>query len=115
MYVLQRGLLLPCYLSSYLAMFGNRLTQIGSGSAAISPECLAWLRKCFKCGVANSYGATEAGGLTVDGRKGYNMTIKLRSVPELGYSVEDKPYPRGEILVKTKTMAMGYFKDPEGI
>eukprot|EP01130_Rhizamoeba_saxonica_P018606 TRINITY_DN9371_c0_g1_i2.p1 TRINITY_DN9371_c0_g1~~TRINITY_DN9371_c0_g1_i2.p1 ORF type:complete len:645 (-),score=129.90 TRINITY_DN9371_c0_g1_i2:21-1955(-) len=29
----------------------------------------------------------------------------------MGYSVDDKPYPRGEILVKTNEMVVGYFKD----
>jgi long-subunit acyl-CoA synthetase (AMP-forming) len=30
----------------------------------------------------------------------------------MGYSTKDKPFPRGEVLVKTKTMFGGYFKDP---
>jgi hypothetical protein len=27
------------------------------------------------------------------------------------YFVTDKPFPRGELVVKTKAMAMGYFKN----
>jgi fatty acid CoA ligase FadD9 len=34
-------------------------------------------------------------------------------VPELGYFTSDKPCPRGEILVKTKTVALGYYREPE--
>ena len=35
---------------------------------------------------------------------------KLVDVPELGYFTTDKPFPRGELLLKTKTMISGYYK-----
>ena len=38
---------------------------------------------------------------------------KLVDVPELGYSTQDKPYPRGELRLKTKLMIPGYFKHPK--
>ena len=38
---------------------------------------------------------------------------KLIDVPELGYFRTDRPYPRGELLVKTDTMTPGYYKRPE--
>ena len=38
------------------------------------------------------------------------ISWRLRDVPELGYHVTDKPYPRGELLVKTKATVPGYFK-----
>ena len=41
------------------------------------------------------------------------IDYKLVDVPELGYFLTDKPYPRGELLVKTKTMMPGYYKRPE--
>lgn len=41
------------------------------------------------------------------------MDAKLEDVPDMGYSSRDEPYPRGELLVKTKTMFMGYFNNPE--
>lgn len=39
------------------------------------------------------------------------MNAKLLSVPSMGYTLEDKPFPRGEILVKTPQMITGYYKD----
>ena len=39
--------------------------------------------------------------------------FKLVDVPELGYTTQDKPYPRGELRVKTKLMIPGYFKHPK--
>ncbi len=38
---------------------------------------------------------------------------KLADVPELGYFTSDRPFPRGELLVKTRTMMKGYYKHPK--
>src|SRR5262249_47504364 len=38
---------------------------------------------------------------------------KLADVPELGYFSTDKPYPRGELLVKSDRFMAGYYKRPE--
>src|SRR5208283_5860135 len=34
-------------------------------------------------------------------------------VPDLGYFATDRPYPRGELLLKTENMFPGYYKRPE--
>ena len=39
--------------------------------------------------------------------------IRLQSLPEMEYLVDDKPYPRGELLLKGITLFSGYFKNPE--
>ena len=41
------------------------------------------------------------------------ITWKLKDVPELGYLSTDRPFPRGELLVKTRSFIKGYFKNPE--
>lgn len=41
------------------------------------------------------------------------LDYKLDDVPELGYFKTDKPYPRGELWVKTTSVMLGYFKRPE--
>ena len=38
---------------------------------------------------------------------------RLKDVPELGYFTSDKPYPRGELLVRTHCTVPGYFKQPK--
>ena len=65
--------------------------------------------------IADGYGLTETGTVSMDGvisRKRVH-DYKLIDVPELGYFRTDRPYPRGELLVKTDTMTPGYYKRPE--
>ena len=66
--------------------------------------------------LVDGYGTTEAGGsITVRNRDPRPPVIdyKLRDVPELGYYTTDKPYPRGELCVKTELSVPGYFKRPD--
>eukprot|EP01117_Protostelium_nocturnum_P007446 TRINITY_DN2663_c0_g1_i16.p1 TRINITY_DN2663_c0_g1~~TRINITY_DN2663_c0_g1_i16.p1 ORF type:complete len:1279 (-),score=483.63 TRINITY_DN2663_c0_g1_i16:1251-5087(-) len=100
-------------LSIYSKKLGKRIRSIGSGGAPTSPQVLAFLKKCFKCGVSSGYGSTETGSVFSSG--GIDLTkveFKLEDVPELNYYSTDKPFPRGEILVKTKTMIEGYWNNP---
>jgi fatty acid CoA ligase FadD9 len=41
------------------------------------------------------------------------IDYKLADVPDLGYFATDRPYPRGELLLKTQNMFPGYYKRPE--
>ncbi|KAJ1723599.1 medium-chain fatty acid-CoA ligase faa2, partial [Coemansia biformis] len=104
--------------------FGGRLNLIVSGSAPISPETLEFLRCCFSCCVVEGYGLTETIGPTavtlIDDIEPGNVgapipsaLMKLRSVPELGYTVDDAPHPRGEILIKGAHIATEYYRQPE--
>ncbi len=97
-------------------LIGDRARFLMTGGAMTSPTVLDFLRNVFPhCRVYDGYGTTEAGGISLDYKleKKSGVQIKLVDVVEMGYLSTDKPYPRGEICVKTKRMAAGYFNNPE--
>lgn len=95
---------------------GDRLRGGTIGSAPTSQEVRDFMRDCFDIMLLDGYGSTESGVLTTMGNVVMRSNVidyQLRDVPELGYYSSDKPYPRGELFVKSKSQALGYFKRPE--
>ena len=92
---------------------GENLIHVATGGAPISPEIFDLMKKSFKCSVTNEYGTTEVPGISSNGIIRESVKVKLVDVPELGYTNKDKPFPRGEIWCKSKTMTPGYFNLPE--
>jgi fatty acid CoA ligase FadD9 len=96
---------------------GDRVVAGSVGSAPTAPEVQVFLRECFDIAFTNGYSSTEASssGLIAGGKVQRNVVIdyKLIDVPELGYYTTDRPYPRGELLLKSRLAIKGYFKRPE--
>src|ERR1700761_8010993 len=96
-------------------LLGGRCIYAMTGSAPTSPELKAWAESLLEVHLTDSYGSTEAGMVSFDGEVQSPPVIdyKLVDVPDLGYFSTDRPYPRGELLVKTENMFPGYYKRPE--
>ena len=106
-------------------LLGGRVQLITTGSAAISPEILNFLKICFCCQIIEGYGQTENGGVIctchfndnevglVGGPVGC-VSLKLVDVPEMNYFTghADKP-SCGEICYRGPCVMPQYFKDPE--
>jgi long-chain acyl-CoA synthetase len=102
---------------------GGRVQAILTGSAPMSPEVMDFLRVCFSCEVYEGYGQTETSAgstLTVrgdwsSGQIGVPLPcneIKLADIPDMGYTSDDEPRPRGEICVRGPNCFVGYYKEP---
>ncbi|KAI6692459.1 hypothetical protein NL676_020169 [Syzygium grande] len=72
---------------------GGQVRFMGSGASPLSPDIMDFLRVCFGCQVLEGY------------------EIKLVDVPEMNYTSEDQPYPRGEICVRGPIVFQGYYND----
>ena len=96
---------------------GHRLCSAGVASSPTAPEVQDFLRQCFGLALIDGYSSTEAGtgAITVDGwvQRGLVIDYKLLDVPELSYYSTDRPYPRGELLLKSRLAIKGYYKRPE--
>jgi fatty acid CoA ligase FadD9 len=98
-------------------LLGGRLLSVGCGSASLAPETYAFMESMLDMHMPIGYSATEfAGGTVLVDWKIQRQSViayKLVDVPEAGYFTTDKPYPRGELLVKAKRYMGGYYKRPE--
>ncbi|WP_101949690.1 carboxylic acid reductase [Mycobacterium sp. 3519A] len=96
-------------------LLGGRFVSAMTGSAPISDEMKTFVESLLDLHLTDGYGSTEAGAVFVDGQvqRPPVTDYKLVDVPDLGYFSTDRPYPRGELLVKSETMFPGYYKRPE--
>ncbi|KAG8553640.1 hypothetical protein GDO81_003497 [Engystomops pustulosus] len=106
------------------ALLGGNVRMMLCGGAPLSPQTQRFMNICFCCPVGQGYGLTEtcgAGTITEvsdysTGRVGAPLIcceIKLRDWVEGGYTNEDRPHPRGEIVIGGHNVSMGYFKNEE--
>lgn len=95
--------------NKYRNIFGNRVQSICFGGASTSKIVFQFFKRIFHDRiVADGYGASEVGGIAINNRIIPGVKVKLIDVPELEYFSTDKPFPRGEICVITKSMFCGY-------
>ncbi|KBZ63600.1 carboxylic acid reductase [Mycobacterium colombiense] len=96
-------------------LLGGRFIFAMTGSAPTSPELKKWAESLLQMHLMDGYGSTEAGMVLFDGeiQRPPVIDYKLVDVPDLGYFSTDRPYPRGELLLRTENMFPGYYKRAE--
>jgi fatty acid CoA ligase FadD9 len=98
-------------------LLGGRVLAVGCGSAALSPEIKIFMESVLDQHLLIGYSSTEiAGGMILADEHVLRPPVidyKLLDVPELGYFNTDKPYPRGELAVKSSRFMAGYYKRPD--
>jgi len=104
------------------ARLGGRVRLMTSGASPLSSDVMEFLRICFGGEVLEGYGMTETSCVisTTDigdklighvGSPNPSCEVKLVDVPEMNYTSEDQPYPRGEICARGPIIFRGYYKD----
>lgn len=102
----------------------DRAHSMISGSAQLDPDVHQFIRAAFGIRFYQGFGMTEtyAVGIcqapndyTTGNLGGPNPCVEvcIESVPEFEYTVQDKPYPRGEMLLRGPCIFREYFKNPE--
>jgi long-chain acyl-CoA synthetase len=102
----------------------DRARTMVSGAAPLDPALQQFLQVVFANRTLQGYGLTETYAITLSQLYGDLSTgncgavapcqeVCLLSVPEMEYTVEDKPYPRGELLVRGCATFQGYYKNEE--
>eukprot|EP00939_MAST-03C_sp_MAST-3C-sp1_P000951 g951.t1 len=104
--------------SVYRASLGWRISSLNCGGAKPIPDVQKWLKRMFEpdCVISENYASTECGAITnsygdEDGLVAASVEFKLTDYKH--YKSTDKPYPRGELLVKSKYGARGYLNRPD--
>ena len=87
-----------------LDRMGGKMKSLATGGAATPLNLIDFAESvCHagEIGFVDSYGATECGAITSNGRqlgsKFNDVRIALVDHPELGFTSNDLPYPRGEV------------------
>ncbi|KAJ1814715.1 medium-chain fatty acid-CoA ligase faa2 [Coemansia sp. RSA 2598] len=104
--------------------FGGNLKVMISGSAPIDAKVLNFMRVALAVTFVEGYASTECNAaatvsLMDENKAGHvgvpypAMEVRLRDVPEMNYLATDKPCPRGEVLIRGKSVFIGYYKDHE--
>lgn len=102
----------------------ERARLMVSGSAPLDPTLHNFLRVATGSDVVQGYGLTETYAMACVqsprdltsgncGRLSPCTEACLLSLPDMNYSVDDKPYPRGELLLRGHNVFKEYFKNPE--
>ncbi|XP_023643714.1 long chain acyl-CoA synthetase 9, chloroplastic [Capsella rubella] len=110
--------------SKIRAVLGGQIRYLLSGGAPLSGDTQRFINICVGAPIGQGYGLTEtcAGGTfsefddTSVGRVGAPLPcsfVKLVDWPEGGYLTNDKPMPRGEIVIGGSNITLGYFKNED--
>lgn len=106
------------------ANLGGNVKVMMTGSAPCRKDVLRLIRIALVVDIREGYGQTENCAYATymapnDRRIGCvgpvnpGLELRLRDCPELGYTADDKPCPRGEIQIRGGSVFSEYYEDPK--
>lgn len=95
-----------------------------TAASPISKDVQEFLKVAFSCPMIECYGLSETSGAMTStrvqdpcsgtiGGPFRHTAIRIKDLPEMDYRITDKPYPRGEICMRSPCVTSGYFANPE--
>jgi long-chain acyl-CoA synthetase len=111
--------------NNFRKLIGGRMALMLSGGAPLNKDSQIFMRVCFGCSFVQGYGLTET--CAAVGLQGAfepfapqcvggvvpSAEVKLVDVPDMNYKSTDKPFPRGEIIVRGTHVSSGYYMQPD--
>lgn len=102
----------------------DNMESVVVGSAPINPSTIKFLKAALNCGLLQGYGLTESfAGFAVSdpyekepgscGPTSVTVEMKLRDIPEMGYTSTDEGGPRGELLLRGPQVFHSYYRNEE--
>lgn len=102
-------------LDDVAGLFGGRIAGLATGGAPTPKRHLDFateLAHRIGASFVDSYGTTECGAVAANGRslgpKFADVRVVLVDHVELGFTSADKPEARGEVVVSSPSLALGY-------
>jgi len=103
---------------------GGRVRIMATGAAPMPAHVMDFLKVAFCCDVMQGYGMTENAAAACVTPAQYHTPgtvgeplpcceVKLADVPEMNYTHNDKPNPRGEICLRGHNVFDGYHNLPD--
>ncbi|CCE83316.1 Piso0_003891 [Millerozyma farinosa CBS 7064] len=100
----------------------DEMAYVFSGSAPISANTINFLKAALNLTILQGYGLTESfAGISIAtindknpescGPVSITCELKLRELPSLGYRLNDKNGPRGELMLRGPQIFSGYYKN----
>jgi long-subunit acyl-CoA synthetase (AMP-forming) len=97
-------------LTKYRRALGRRIRAVSTGGSPTPERVIELMRECFPTAqVINAYGTTEVPEIASNGTINPSVEFRLVDAPEVEYTAADKPYPPGEIGVRSPDMATKYW------
>ncbi|GAM18697.1 hypothetical protein SAMD00019534_018720 [Acytostelium subglobosum LB1] len=98
----------------FKTVLGDRVSQIVTGSAPLRDDTMAFMKQCWTgVPILVTYGSTESLIVSVNGNVLPNVEYRIETCKELGYSVDDQPNPRGQLMVRSPSISSGYYRNDE--
>lgn len=92
--------------AAYLySCLGESIKVISVGGAMVNQAHVEFLSRVLPCAIYQGYGSTEGGGIATANHNDdrliphHQVKYRVESRPFLGYTMDDKPFPRGELLI----------------